>query len=258
MKAEIKIITPEKAEQMLEKNPNNRNIRKVNLGKIVAAMRDGTWRLNGETIKISPDGRILDGQHRLMAAVITGTTFESWVIYDVPAEVVSTMDKGANRTVADVHAFHGEENATRLAAAVNAIIALPNAQRVWASFEEQSAFLKKHPLLRTIVNQRILRSVRGVSQSMEHAARYVIGYHFGMEIAENWLRDFANANYDDSQRKLALYLARRRGRNKHVDSTVVCAHVCQAAKMSFTGKPKTFGWSWSEDAFPLSLEEILL
>jgi len=258
MKAEIKTITPKIAEQMLEKNPSNRHIRKVNLAKLVAAMNNGMWRLNGETMKIAPDGRILDGQHRLMAAVTTGTTFESWVIYDVPPEVVPTMNTGASRTVADFHAFHGEENAARLAAAVNAICAFEKTSRVWVPFEEQVLFLDTNPILRDIVGHRVWRSVRGVSPAMEHACRYVIGFHFGMEVAGNWCANFAAANYDDAQRKLALYLAKRRGRNKHVDSTVVCAHICQAAKISFTGKPKAFGWAWSEDSFPLELEEIYL
>jgi hypothetical protein len=258
MKAEIKIITPKVAQEMLERNPNNRHIRKVNLDKLVAAMNNGMWRLNGETMKVAPDGRILDGQHRLMAAVLTDTTFESWVIYDVPPEVVPTMNTGASRTVADFHAFHGEENATRLAAAVNAICAFKETNRVWATFEEQALFLDKNPILREIVGHRIWRSVRGVSPAMEHASRYVIGFHFGMEVAADWFGNFAKANYDDAQRKLALWLAKRRGRNKHLDSTIVCAHVCQAAKMSFTGKPKAFGWAWNEDAFPLELEEIYL
>ena len=258
MKAEIKTITPQIAEEMLEKNPSNRHIRKVNLQKLTAAMRNGLWRLNGETIKIASDGRILDGQHRLMAAAITGTSFESWIIYNVPLDVVPTMNTGASRTVADFHAFHGEANATRLAAAVNAICAFEKVQRVWTSFEEQALFLDKNPLLRDVVGQRIWRTVRGVSPAMEHACRYVIGFHFGMEVATDWFANFAKADYDDAQRKLALYLAKRRGRNKHVDSTVVCAHICQAAKMSFTGKPKAFGWAWNEDSFPLDLEEIYL
>ena len=78
-----------------------------------------------------------------------------------------------------------------------------------------------------------------------------------MEIATNWFIDLANANYDEPQRKLALYLAKRRPKNHHTDTAVVCAHICQAAKMSITGKPKTLTWSL-DDAFPLELEEIYL
>jgi hypothetical protein len=258
MKAEIKVITPDEAKEMLERNPNNRMVRKGNLGSIVASMKGGTWQLNGETIKIAPDGRVLDGQHRLMACVISDTPFQSWIILDVPSECVSTMDKGAARTAADFHAFHGERNSRQLASAINIICAFERVHHATVPYEEQVLFLGKHPLLRDVVSERLLRSVARISPGMEHACRYVIGFHFGMEVAADWLSNFANADYDEPQRKLALYLAKRRSRGRGIDTTIVCAHICQAAKMSFTGRPKALGWAWTEDVFPLSLEEIYL
>jgi hypothetical protein len=258
MKAEIKTITTQLAQEMLKRNPSNRLVRKKNIDAIIAAMEGGTFQLNGETIKIAPDGRILDGQHRLMACAISGVSFQSWIIYDVPPETVGTMDRGASRSVADFHAFHGERNSKYLAGAINVICAFDRVYHCTVPYDEQVLFLDKNPLFRSIVAERHLRSVKGISPGMEHACRYTIGVHFGMAQAENWIIKFAEADYDEPQRKLALYLSKRRSRGRAIDTTIVCAHVCQAAKMSFIGKPKTLGWTPHQDVFPLAMEEIYL
>jgi uncharacterized ubiquitin-like protein YukD len=258
MKAQIRTITTQLAQEMLKRNPSNRPVRKKNIDAIIAAMEGGTFQLNGETIKIAPDGRILDGQHRLMACAISGVSFQSWVIYDVPAETVGTMDKGASRNAADFHAFHGESNSKHLAGAINVICAFDRVHHVTVPYEEQVLFLDKNPLFRSVVSERHLRSVKGISAGVEHACRYTIGVHFGMEQARDWIINFALANYDEPKRKLALYLSKRRSRGRNLDTTIVCAHVCQAAKMTFTGKPKVLGWTPHQDVFPLSMEEIYL
>lgn len=42
-------------------------------------MRHGCWRLTGDSVKIDTGGRVKDGQHRLKACVLAGTTFETLV-----------------------------------------------------------------------------------------------------------------------------------------------------------------------------------
>lgn len=94
-------ITPEMAEEMLKKNIGNRKINQANVNRIAADMATGNYKLNGETIKISPNGEILDGQHRLLAAVKSGMTFKTYVVYNVERESIGTIDMGKGRSVAD-------------------------------------------------------------------------------------------------------------------------------------------------------------
>lgn len=94
-------ITPEMAEEMLKKNIGNRKINQANVNRIAADMATGNYRLNGETIKISPNGEILDGQHRLLAAVKSGMTFKTYIVYNVERESIGTIDMGKGRSVAD-------------------------------------------------------------------------------------------------------------------------------------------------------------
>jgi prophage antirepressor-like protein len=94
-------ITPEMAEEMLKKNIGNRKINQANVNRIAADMATGNYKLNGETIKISPNGEILDGQHRLLAAVKSGMTFRTYIVYNVERESIGTIDMGKGRSVAD-------------------------------------------------------------------------------------------------------------------------------------------------------------
>lgn len=122
IKTEVVTVTPERAQQLLEKNKNNRRISTKNLEKVEAIMSRGEWRLNGEAIKVSTSGRILDGQHRLMASVNTGTTFQTLIVYGLTDETQETMDSGKSRTLADILSLRGYKSTHSLAAIVTAII----------------------------------------------------------------------------------------------------------------------------------------
>lgn len=122
IKTEVVTITPRLARKLLEQNGGNRKVSAVNLAKIRTVMERGEWALNGEAVKISRSGRILDGQHRLMAAVDTDTTFETLIVYGLEDETQDTMDSGKSRTLADILSIRGYKNAVSLAAISVAII----------------------------------------------------------------------------------------------------------------------------------------
>lgn len=122
IKTDVITVTPRLAKQLLEQNTGNRKIAAVNLNKIKTAMVQGEWTLNGEAIKISRSGRILDGQHRLHAAVETDTTFETLIVYGLEDESQDSMDTGKARTIADILGIRGFKNTSSLAAITVAII----------------------------------------------------------------------------------------------------------------------------------------
>lgn len=122
IKTEVVVITPEIAEALLGRNTHNRNISQTNLENIVNSLRLGEWEFNGEAIKIAADGKILDGQHRLVACVTTGIAFKTLIVYGLPESTQDTMDTGKSRTLANVLTLHGYKDATKLAAIVTTII----------------------------------------------------------------------------------------------------------------------------------------
>lgn len=115
-------LTPALAESLLAKNPRNRKFSGANYGTVKRAIERGEWLVNGEAIKVSENGYILDGQHRCRAVVETGITIRTFIIEGLPDETQDTMDTGKSRSLGDILAIHGEANATSLAALVRKTI----------------------------------------------------------------------------------------------------------------------------------------
>jgi hypothetical protein len=108
MKHNVIAITPTIAQAMLDRNPHNRNERVGVTNSYADDMRAGEWVQNGETIKISVDDEIIDGQHRLQAIVTSGTTQEMLVVSGLPMASQETIDTGIKRTFSDSLKLRGE------------------------------------------------------------------------------------------------------------------------------------------------------
>lgn len=118
----VRTITPSDAKRLLENNTLNRNINERLVSAMARDMANGSWVFNGESIKISNTGRLLDGQHRLSACVRAGIPFETVVIEGLPESAMDTVDAGRKRTAGDVLKMHGYNNNNNLAAAARTIL----------------------------------------------------------------------------------------------------------------------------------------
>ena len=115
IKTEVVTITPEMARKLLEQNTRNRKVSNANYATVYEAMTSGEWELNGEAIKIARDGKILDGQHRLLVCAENETPFQTLIVYGLESATQDTMDTGKSRTAADVLAIEGYPSASNLA-----------------------------------------------------------------------------------------------------------------------------------------------
>lgn len=122
IKTDIITVTPRIAKQLLEMNTRNRKISPTNLAKVSLQMQRDEWQLNGEAIKVAKDGRILDGQHRLQAAVDTDTTFPTLIVYGLEENTQATMDTGTVRPLGTHLSLKGYKDSNSLAAIVTAIV----------------------------------------------------------------------------------------------------------------------------------------
>lgn len=111
----IETITPEMAERWLVANTHNRSPREAAVKYLVTEMQNGRWRVTGDTIKIGKSGRLLDGQHRLIAVVRSGVTIRSCVAYDTPDDCFSVIDRGVRRSQSDALKVAGYTNTIVLA-----------------------------------------------------------------------------------------------------------------------------------------------
>jgi hypothetical protein len=70
-------------------------------------MSNGDWLSDGAAIRFDQNGRLVDGQHRMLAIIESGTTHEFVIIGNVPPEAQLVMDSGRARRVGDQLAILG-------------------------------------------------------------------------------------------------------------------------------------------------------
>lgn len=102
MKTSVMFITPEKAEELLMVNINNRPIRNTWVKQLADAIKRGEWKTTHQGLAISKTGKLLDGQHRLMAISASGVGCHMAVAFDVDDDSYVCMDIGAKRNINDM------------------------------------------------------------------------------------------------------------------------------------------------------------
>lgn len=106
-------ITPDIARRLLEQNFSNRRINETTVRAIAHDIKAGHWQLNGESLIVTADGELNDGQNRLTAIVRAGIPVQSVVVFGVTRKSRLTVDMGAARTAAQFLEMQGHPNGVR-------------------------------------------------------------------------------------------------------------------------------------------------
>ncbi len=122
MRVSTETITPAIAAQYLKKSTGNRNLRTGAIAQLAADMTHGRFLDNGQTIRFSNTGRLMDGHHRLSACVMADTSFKSIVVRGVAEEAATTIDTGVSRSTADHLKFRGEAQYVKASAAISSAL----------------------------------------------------------------------------------------------------------------------------------------
>ena len=119
MRTQLVTVTPQLAEEYLKYNDKNRKPNPSTVLAYAALMAQGKWKpKTGESIKIARNGRLLDGQQRLMAIVKSGVCIEFLVTSELDEDVFDVLDTGRKRSSGDVFHIVDIKNATNTAAAI--------------------------------------------------------------------------------------------------------------------------------------------
>lgn len=153
MKAEIKVVTPKIASDILEHNTVNRKLNRSAVEQYARDMQNGLWKLGGQGISISSSGRLLDGQHRLHAIIKSNVPVTMLVCTDVDDENVN-FDNGRRRTFTDQYRLNGNTDIITSIKGIGFVklcmIFANDKVRPWGaldysmSFEEFDAFLNSN------------------------------------------------------------------------------------------------------------------
>lgn len=118
VRVSLVVINSDDARELLQSNTDNRKIKRAKVAEYKRAIERGDFWFNGDAIRISDKGVMLDGQHRLEALASTNGTITVLLVEGLPAEARDTIDVGATRTAANLLEFGGGETG-RVANAVN-------------------------------------------------------------------------------------------------------------------------------------------
>ena len=114
--SEIVKIYPHEAKKLLENNANNRVVNQQLIRTIANDILADRWKLNGETIIISKEGELNDGQHRLLAVVLANKPIETLVFFGAERESRTTVDMGKPRSVSNLLSMENVPNPNNAAA----------------------------------------------------------------------------------------------------------------------------------------------
>lgn len=95
----VKTVTPEQAAKWLDPavNKTNRDVRHSHVSFLADEIRSGRWKVTHQGIAFSVTGRLLDGQHRLAAIVMSGKSVQMFVATGLEEEAFRAIDCGMKR-----------------------------------------------------------------------------------------------------------------------------------------------------------------
>jgi hypothetical protein len=116
-------LTPELADILLRRNDGNRHIRAAKLNQYISDIVADRWQLNGETLQVSREGELNNGQHRCAAVMAANKSMRTFIGFGFTRESRTTVDVGAARTAGDHLSVQGYKNSAALAGITRFLLA---------------------------------------------------------------------------------------------------------------------------------------
>ena len=153
----IEWISPLTAQEIISHNNRNRTLREQRVSRIASDIINDAYDLNGESIKLSDDGTVLDGQHRLWGVIYADKGIWSVVVRGLPKEAQNTVDRVQPRNLADALRIAGELNSNVVAGIINNALVLMgptpgDPAKFWPTMHQGLEYLAAHPEIRQAVS----------------------------------------------------------------------------------------------------------
>lgn len=241
------LLTPELAAKLLEQNKLNRPLSAQHVTRIENQIQTGKWKFNGDTIKVSESGDVVDGQHRLYAVFNCGIAVETIIVYGVDKDAFSTVDTLRKpRSGADVlHCAGATKYLGPTAAALRWLLrfqrkCIPDMGLPQNKIENSDieAAYKAHPGIAKAV-ERVMPA-RHVADAGVMAFMYYLVSHRDYDLAERFINTLINpisAATDDPFFLLRHYFIKRREREQRRDNVESIALMIKA--MNYAKRNKT-------------------
>lgn len=238
-------VTPAMAADLLEHNRLNRPLKDQHVKRIADQIASGKWRFNGDTIKISEGGDVLDGQHRLWAIIEAKKPVETLIVRGIKREAFATIDTlRSPRSGGDVIALNGATlYRNTIATSIQWLIrwrkgVIENFRSPENRIENSDIedFYQNNPSIVQAVGRA--SQLRGIANPSILAFFYYVLSTRNSELAERMmetLRDPAAVSISDPFFRLRSYFTSDKG-GRHKDPIVTIALMVKAANFAFAGK----------------------
>lgn len=101
-------LTPGLAQELLRRNPDNRNLRQFKIDHFAHDIAAGRWANNGEAIILSQCGLLNDGQHRCHAIIQANCPTVVTLAFGYERDTRLTVDQGSARYAGDYLTMDGQ------------------------------------------------------------------------------------------------------------------------------------------------------
>jgi len=245
------LLTPELAAEWLEYNTINRPMNDLHMRSIARQIMHGRWKYNGNTIKITKEGDVLDGQHRMWAVLEARIPVETVFVYGLDRDAFTTIDTlQKTRSGADIIALCGTSRYRNVIASALAwllrwqrgIITEYKAPQYRIDNADLEEAFRAHPeIIRAVEAANRLRRLCNVSLI---ACFYYVLANRDQDLADRMmqtLEDPAQVGMQDPYFKLRTYFTA--DHHKMKDPVMTIALAIKATNMAHAGrKCATLSW----------------
>jgi len=169
------LVTPQMAQDWLQSNENNRRVQQERVKLYAAAMARGGWHFTHQGIAFYEDGRLADGQHRLLAIVLSQCSVWMNVTYGLKLPAATAVDAGRPRNLTNAMHFMGLDTRNKFVPVARALFQEYMAQRGNGSVRgraiDNDVFIKFCESAREAVEFSVASScTKGLSHAVVRAA----------------------------------------------------------------------------------------
>ena len=208
------LVSPYLASKLLEKNIDNRAVKQSVVDSYADEMANGNWREDTfEFIKISKEGNLLDGQHRLLAVVKSQTSIKFQIAYGLPDDVFQVLDTGSVRSSKDVFTIKKIDNANAITSSIKSYIVN---KRGYGHYRDSNAKLK-------ITNTIILEEYEKRPEFWQEVATFSLkGYrNFSHVLSISTIGSFYSHFYDFSPEQARDFVSQLCTGENITNSTII-------------------------------------
>lgn len=154
IQAQVVMVTPQMAQKWLKTGGKNRAISNSKVKEYADSMKAGKWVLNGEGVLFDSNSKLIDGQHRLSAIILSAITLPLLIIRGIDdPKAFETIDRGKKRTVSDIVGMEGIKRSALTAAVAKRLVA-------WNKCVDKSSFTLGNEIFQKIADYEILDYIK--------------------------------------------------------------------------------------------------